>query len=64
MLPAPEHLTTAGGAGQYAVDAKLETDASTLQSLVFLGARLDEAAVTGDRAVVERFLRCFPRPST
>ncbi|MEU0513227.1 hypothetical protein [Amycolatopsis sp. NPDC006125] len=60
MLPAPEHLTTAGGAGQYAVDAKLET----LRSLVFLDACLDEAAVTGDRAVVERFLRRFPRPST
>ncbi len=49
------------GSGE--ADATLETDASTLRSLVFLGARLDDAAVTGDRGVVKRFLGCFPRPS-
>ncbi|ROS43755.1 hypothetical protein [Amycolatopsis thermoflava] len=46
------------------VDATLVTDAGTLRSLVFLGARLNDAAVTGDRGVVKRFLGCFPRPST
>nr|WP_208407837.1 winged helix-turn-helix transcriptional regulator [Amycolatopsis granulosa] len=50
-------------------DAVLATDARTLRSLVFLGVPPAEAeragslSVSGDRAVAERFLRCFPRPS-
>ncbi|MBC8091958.1 MAG: helix-turn-helix transcriptional regulator, partial [Pseudonocardia sp.] len=43
-------------------DAVLTADAGVLQGIVFGGADLTGAAVTGDRAVTERFVRLFPRP--
>lgn len=50
---------TSGGA-----DAVLQTDAATLRSLVFLGRPLAAADLrSGEAAVAEHFLGCFPRPS-
>ncbi len=50
-------------------DVTVTTDAAGLRSLVFAGRRLSaavqsgEVQVVGRRALVERFLRCFPRPA-
>lgn len=44
-------------------DAVVSLDAADLQGVVFGGAPLPPDAVTGDRALVERVLRLFPRPS-
>lgn len=44
-------------------DAVLTTDPGTLQGIVFGGADLPAGAVTGDRALAERFVRLFPRPT-
>lgn len=55
-----------GAASEPAVVA--EMDAKTLRALVFGGRKVTAAAragdlrLTGDRAVFERFARCFPRP--
>ncbi|GAA2572285.1 winged helix-turn-helix transcriptional regulator [Pseudonocardia hydrocarbonoxydans] len=43
-------------------DAVLTTDAAAAQGIVFGGADLPPGAVTGDRALAERFVRLFPRP--
>lgn len=45
-----------------APDAVLTADAGVLQGIVFGGADLPPTAVTGDRALAERFVRLFPRP--
>ena len=65
-----DRLTARVGDGRCAVvrgepdapDAVLTADAPTLQAVVFGGAPLPDDAVTGDRALVERFVRLFPRP--
>lgn len=44
-------------------DAVVTADAAALQGIVFGGAPLPTGSVTGDRAVAERFVRLFPRPS-
>lgn len=44
-------------------DAVLTTDAAALQGIVFGGADLPPGAVSGDRALAERFVRAFPRPT-
>ncbi|MEU0566659.1 winged helix-turn-helix transcriptional regulator [Nonomuraea sp. NPDC005983] len=46
-------------------DAVLDTDAGTLRALAFTGLPLDSdgVEVEGDRQVVERFLKLFPRPA-
>lgn len=44
-------------------DAVLTADAGGLQGTVFGGADLPAGAVTGDRAVAERFVGLFPRPA-
>jgi DNA-binding HxlR family transcriptional regulator len=49
-------------------DATIETDARTLQALIFEGRRLSEAtrsgalSIEGDRSAVKRFLGLFPVP--
>lgn len=43
-------------------DAVLATDAAAAQGIVFGGADLPPGAVTGDRALAQRFVRLFPRP--
>ena len=44
-------------------DAVVDADADVLQGVVFGGAPLPAGAVAGDRALAERFVRLFPRPS-
>ncbi|HEY0816088.1 MAG TPA: helix-turn-helix domain-containing protein [Pseudonocardia sp.] len=44
-------------------DAVITSDVASLRGAVFGGEALP-AEVTGDRAVAERFVRLFPRPST
>ncbi len=44
-------------------DAVLTLDAGRLQGIVFGGAELPADAVGGDRALAERFVRLFPRPT-
>lgn len=44
-------------------DAVLTVDPGALQGIVFGGADLPTDTVTGDRAVAERFVRLFPRPT-
>lgn len=43
-------------------DAVLTPTAGTLQAVIFAGAEPPTDAVTGDRALSERFVRIFPRP--
>ncbi len=43
-------------------DVVLTAEAGALQGIVFGGAELPPTAVSGDRALAERFVRLFPRP--
>ena len=71
LRPGDDRLVARVGDGRFtlvrgepdAPDAVITAGAAELQGVVFGGAPLPAGAVTGDRALADRFVRLFPRPS-